>query len=201
MVFLGGNFVKSLAVFCGSRTGASDVYIEGAKKLGQELAKRKIQLIYGGSSVGMMGAVADAVLETGGEVIGVMPDFLDDRERSHKNLTDLIIVGSMHERKAKMSDLADGFMALPGGPGTLEEFFEIFTWAQLGLHQKPIGFLNINHYFDPLITLFDKMANEQFMDEKFRTMALVDVEPQGLLDQFHSYTPPEVKVYLKENRT
>ena len=194
-------FVKSLAVFCGSRIGASGVYIEVAKKLGQELAKRQITLIYGGSSVGMMGAVANAVLESGGQVIGVIPEFLDDKERSHKNLTELIIVDSMHERKTKMSDLADGFMALPGGPGTLEEFFEIFTWAQLGLHQKPIGLLNINHYFDLLISLFNQMANEQFMDEKFRSMALVDTEPQGLLDQFHSYTPPEVKVYLKKNRT
>lgn len=194
-------FVKNLAVFCGSRIGASDDYIEGAKKLGQELAKRQIRLIYGGSSMGMMGAVANAVLESGGQVIGVMPEFLDDKERSHKNLTELIIVGSMHERKTKMSDLADGFMALPGGPGTLEEFFEIFTWAQLGLHQKPIGFLNINHYFDLLISLFNQMANEKFMDEKFRSMALFDTEPQGLLDQFHSYTPPEVKVYLKKNRT
>jgi uncharacterized protein (TIGR00730 family) len=193
--------VKSLAVFCGSRIGASDVYIEGAKKLGQELAKRQIRLIYGGSSVGMMGAVANTMLESGGQVIGVMPEFLDDKERSHKNLTELIIVGSMHERKTKMSDLADGFMALPGGPGTLEEFFEIFTWAQLGLHQKPIGLLNINHYFDLLISLFNQIANEQFMDEKFRNMALVDTEPQGLLDQFHSYTPPKVKVYLNENRT
>jgi uncharacterized protein (TIGR00730 family) len=193
--------VKSLAVFCGSRVGASDVYIEGAKKLGQELAKRQIQLVYGGSSVGIMGAVANAVLESGGQVIGVMPEFLDDKERSHKHLTNLIIVGSMHERKTKMSDLADGFIALPGGPGTLEEFFEIFTWAQLGLHQKPIGLLNIHHYFDLLISLFDQMADEQFMDEKFRSMALVDTEPQGLLDQFHSYMPPEVKVYLKKNRT
>jgi uncharacterized protein (TIGR00730 family) len=193
--------MKSLAVFCGSRIGASRVYIEVAKKLGQELAKRQITLIYGGSSVGMMGAVANAVLESGGQVIGVIPEFLDDKERSHKNLTELIIVGSMHERKTKMSDLADGFMALPGGPGTLEEFFEIFTWAQLGLHQKPIGLLNIHHYFDLLISLFNQMANEQFMDEKFRSMALVDTEPQGLLDQFHSYTPPEVIVYLKENRT
>jgi uncharacterized protein (TIGR00730 family) len=193
--------MKSLAVFCGSRIGASGVYIEVAKKLGQELAKRQITLIYGGSSVGMMGAVANAVLESGGQVIGVIPEFLDDKERSHKNLTELIIVGSMHERKTKMSDLADGFMALPGGPGTLEEFFEIFTWAQLGLHQKPIGLLNIHHYFDLLISLFNQMANEQFMDEKFRSMALVDTEPQGLLDQFHSYTPPEVIVYLKENRT
>lgn len=138
--------MKRLAIFCGSSNGASDVYIEGAKKLGKELAKRNITLVYGGASVGVMGAVANAVLEEGGYVIGVMPSFLEKREISHQNLSELIVVDSMHERKAKMADLADGFIALPGGPGTLEEFFEVFTWAQLGLHRKPCGLLNINHY-------------------------------------------------------
>ncbi len=193
--------MKSLAVFCGSRNGASDVYVEGAKKLGRELANRKITLVYGGSSVGMMGAVADSVLESGGQVIGVMPSFLDHKERSHKNLSELIIVDSMHERKAKMSDLAEGFMALPGGPGTLEEFFEIFTWAQLGLHQKPLGLLNINHYFDPLVVLFNHITDEQFMDEKYRSFALVDDDANGLLDQFIQFEPPTVKTYMTEKQT
>jgi uncharacterized protein (TIGR00730 family) len=193
--------VKSLAVFCGSRNGASGVYVEGAKKLGRELADRKITLVYGGSSVGMMGAVADSVLESGGQVIGVMPSFLDHKERSHKNLSELIIVDSMHERKAKMSDLAEGFMALPGGPGTLEEFFEIFTWAQLGLHQKPLGLLNINHYFDPLVALFNHITDEQFMDEKYRSFALVDDDSNGLLDQFIQFEPPTVKTYMTEKQT
>ncbi|WP_338448028.1 TIGR00730 family Rossman fold protein [Niallia oryzisoli] len=179
--------MKGLAVFCGSRNGASDVYIEGAKKLGKELAKRSTTLIYGGSSVGMMGAVADSALEAGGRVIGVMPRFLDNRERSHKHLTELIIVESMHERKAKMIELADGFIAMPGGPGTLEEFFEIFTWAQVGLHQKPIGLLNINQYFDPIVDLFNHMADEHFMDEKFRTLALIDEKASSLLDQFSHF--------------
>jgi len=193
--------LKSLAVFCGSRNGASDVYIEGAKKLGIELAKRKITLVYGGSSVGIMGAVADSVLEAGGKVIGVMPGFLDNKERSHKNLSELIIVDSMHERKAKMSELADGFMALPGGPGTLEEFFEIFTWAQLGLHQKPLGLLNINHYYDPLVVLFNHMTNEQFMDEKYRSFALIDIDANSLLDQFINFQPPTVKKYMTADQT
>ena len=193
--------MKCLAVFCGSHIGASGAYLEGAKKLGKELACRNISLVYGGSSVGIMGAVANSVLEENGQVIGVMPDFLDNKERSHKNLSELIIVGSMHERKAKMSELADGFMALPGGPGTLEEFFEIFTWAQLGLHRKPLGILNINHYYDPLVALFNHMADEQFMDEKFRSMTMVDVEPAGLLDQFNQYKPPAVKTYMTKNRT
>ena len=193
--------MKSLAVFCGSRTGASDIYIEEAKKFGKELAQRKITLIYGGSSVGMMGAVANSIIEAGGNVIGVMPKFLDQKERSHHNLSELIIVDSMHERKAKMSDLADGFIALPGGPGTLEEFFEIFTWAQLGLHQKPLGLLNINHYFDPLVDLFNHMTNEKFMEEKHRSMALVDDDAKGLIDQFFEFKPPIVKTYITEQQT
>lgn len=193
--------MKTLAVFCGSSNGASDIYVEVAKKLGKELAKRDITLVYGGASVGVMGAVADAVLEAGGKVIGVMPSFLEKREISHKNLTELIVVDSMHDRKEKMAELADGFMALPGGPGTLEEFFEIFTWAQLGLHQKPCGLLNINHYYDPLIALFNHMSDEQFLHEKYRTMALVDIEPSGLLDQFNSYEAPTVKSYIIEKQT
>ena len=137
MVFIRGRkIVKSIAVFCGASKGASDIYIESAKIFGTELAKRNITLVYGGSSIGMMGAVADSVLTGGGKVIGVMPDFLDKKEVTHRKLSELIIVESMHERKAKMSDLSDGFIALPGGPGTLEEFFEMFTWAQLGSPPK-----------------------------------------------------------------
>ncbi|GAB1786479.1 MULTISPECIES: LOG family protein [Priestia] len=188
--------MKRIAVFCGSSNGASDLYIQGAKDLGKELAKRNISLVYGGASVGVMGAVADAVLEAGGHVIGVMPTFLEEREISHKNLSELIVVESMHERKAKMAELVDGFITLPGGPGTLEEFFEIFTWAQLGLHQKPCGLLNINDYYTPLISLFNHMTEEQFLQEKYRSMALVDTEPQGLLDQFNTYQPPSVKTYI-----
>ncbi|KON70736.1 lysine decarboxylase [Peribacillus butanolivorans] len=193
--------MKTLAVFCGSSKGASNVYLEAAKKLGKELAKRHITLVYGGACVGIMGAVADSVLEAGGKVIGVMPSFLEKREISHKNLTELIVVDSMHERKAKMAELADGFIALPGGPGTLEEFFEIFTWAQLGLHHKPCGLLNINHYYDPLVALFNHMSDEQFLHEKYRSMALVDVEPNGLLDQFNTYEPPTVKSFITEKQT
>ncbi|MCM3537343.1 TIGR00730 family Rossman fold protein [Priestia endophytica] len=190
--------MKRIAVFCGSSNGATDLYIKGAKKLGEELARRNISLVYGGASVGVMGAVADAVLESGGHVIGVMPAFLEEREIAHKNVSELIVVESMHERKAKMAELADGFIALPGGPGTLEEFFEIFTWAQLGLHQKPCGLLNINEYYTPLVSLFNHMTEEQFLQEKYRAMALVDTEPQGLLDQFNTYQPPSVKTYITE---
>lgn len=190
--------MKRLAVFCGSSNGATDFYIKEAKKLGEELARRNISLVYGGASVGVMGAIADSVLESGGHVVGVMPAFLEAREIAHKNVSELIVVESMHERKAKMAELADGFIALPGGPGTLEEFFEIFTWAQLGLHQKPCGLLNINEYYTPLISLFNHMTEEQFLQEKYRAMALVDTEPQGLLDQFNTYQPPSVKTYITE---
>ncbi|QTD41866.1 TIGR00730 family Rossman fold protein [Sporosarcina sp. Te-1] len=192
--------MKSIAVFCGSSRGASEVYIEKAKGFGKELAKRNITLVYGGASVGVMGAVADAVLAEGGQVIGIMPSFLEQREISHKSLSKMIVVDSMHERKATMAELADGFVALPGGPGTLEEFFEIFTWAQLGLHQKPCGLLNINHYFDPLVELFYHMTKEQFLHEKYRSMALVDDEPSRLLEKFNSYEPPAIKTYINEKQ-
>ncbi|UOQ94787.1 TIGR00730 family Rossman fold protein [Halobacillus shinanisalinarum] len=188
--------MKKIAVFCGSSPGASDAYIEGAKKLGKEMVKRDITLVYGGASVGMMGALADTILEEGGHVIGVMPDFLEKREIAHKDLTELIVVGSMHERKTKMSDLADGFIALPGGPGTMEEYFEIFTWAQLGLHQKPCGLLNVNRYFDPLLALFKHMTKEQFLNEKYLSIALSEPNPSSLLDHFYSYEPPKVKTYI-----
>ncbi len=192
--------MKSIAVFCGASKGASDIYIESAKNFGTELAKRNITLVYGGSSIGMMGAVADSVLAGGGKVIGVMPDFLDKKEVTHRKLSELIIVESMHERKARMSDLSDGFIALPGGPGTLEEFFEMFTWAQLGLHQKPLGLLNINHYYDPLIALFNHMADEQFLLEKYRKMALVDKEAGALLEKLKQYQPPVLNTYMNEEQ-
>ncbi|MGI8387664.1 TIGR00730 family Rossman fold protein [Robertmurraya sp. P23] len=187
--------MKSIAVYCGSSKGSSSKYIEEAKKLGEELAKRNITLIYGGSSIGLMGAVADSVLAMGGKAIGVMPRFLDNREISHKSLSELLVVETMHERKAKMVELADGFIALPGGAGTMEEFFEVYTWAQVGLHKKPIGLLNTNRYYDPLIALLNHMNKEQFLQDQYRSMALIDEHPAGLLDQFRNYESPPVKTY------
>lgn len=192
--------MRKIAVFCGSSDGTSVEYKEAAKRLGQELARRNIGLVYGGASVGVMGAIADAVLENGGHVTGIMPRFLEEREISHKGLTELIVVESMHERKAKMAELADGFIMLPGGPGTLEEFFEIFTWAQLGLHQKPFGFLNVNRYYDPLLTLFDHMVKEGFLQEKYRGLAIFTEDIGELLQLFHTYEPPAIKTYLQGNR-
>ncbi|WJH35513.1 TIGR00730 family Rossman fold protein [Paenibacillus aurantius] len=193
--------MKSIAVFCGSSEGASSIYKENALKLGQELAKQQITLIYGGANVGLMGIVANAALEHGGSVIGVLPQFLQNREIAHTGLTELIMVDSMHERKAKMAELADGFIALPGGPGTLEEYFEIFTWGQLGLHQKPCGLLNINQYFDPLVSMFDAMERDHFMQSKYRAMVITDNTPEGILKQFSIYKAPSVKTYLTEQRT
>lgn len=192
--------MKKIAVFCGSSFGAKDVYKEGAIALGKELAARGLSLVYGGSSVGLMGAVADAVLEEGGQVIGVLPVFLQDREIAHRNLSELIIVDTMHERKAKMAEIADGFIVLPGGAGTMDEFFEIFTWGQLGLHRKPCGLLNLGGYYDLLIELFNHMTDEQFIQEKFRSMVLSDITPGGLLDQFRTYEPPTVKTFLKSEK-
>lgn len=193
--------MKRLAVFCGSSIGASKEYQEGAIQLGKELAKRDITLVYGGASVGMMGDLADATLAGGGDVIGVIPKMLEDREIAHPDLTRLFVVESMHERKAKMAELADGFIALPGGSGTLEEFLEIITWAQLGLHQKPCGLLNIKEYYNPLISLFHHMADQQFLHEQYRSMAFVDARPGQLIDQFHNYQPPGVKSFGGERQT
>lgn len=196
-LFRGGMIVKRLAVFCGSSNGATEAYKEGAVQLGKQLAERNITLVYGGASVGMMGTVADTVLKEGGNVIGVIPKLLEEREIAHQHLTELHTVNTMHERKAKMADLADGFIALPGGPGTLEEFFEIFTWAQIGLHKKPLGLLNINNYYHPLIHMLDHMVEQQFLQEKYRSLAILDSNPKTLIDKFSIYEPPAVKSYMK----
>jgi uncharacterized protein (TIGR00730 family) len=187
--------MNSIAVFCGSSIGASDAYREGAIQLGKELAKRQITLIYGGASVGIMATVADTVLQEGGKVIGVIPTLLEEREIAHQQLTELIVVNTMHERKSKMMELADGFIALPGGPGTLEEFFEVFTWNQIGLIQKPCAIFNIEQYFDLLISFFDHMQQEQFLKAQYREALIVDGNAAALLDQCQSFVPPAIKTY------
>ncbi|NWQ39727.1 TIGR00730 family Rossman fold protein [Bacillus sp. EB106-08-02-XG196] len=187
--------MKRVAVYCGSSLGASEAYKTGAIQLGKELAKRNITLVYGGSSIGLMGAVADTVLNEGGHAIGVIPKILEEREISHKGLTELITVDTMHERKAKMAELVDGFVVMPGGTGTLEEFFEVFTWGQIGLHKKPCGLLNINRYYDPLIRLFEHMIDQKFLQEKFGSMAIIEEEPAALLDKFLIYEAPSVKAF------
>ncbi len=193
--------MNRLAVFCGSKDGAHPVFREAAEKLGLALAAHGIGLVYGGSRVGTMGAVADATLAAQGQAIGVLPHFLQEKELAHPGLTELHLVHSMHERKAKMSELADGFIILPGGPGTMEEFFEVFTWAQLGLHEKPCGVLNIDGYYDPLIALFDTMERQGFLIPEHRAMLIVESDPDRLLERFAIYEAPRVKTYMDRSQT
>lgn len=193
--------MKKLAVFCGSKDGATPIFREAATTLGTALAQQKLDLVYGGSRVGTMGAVADAVLAANGQAIGVLPHFLQEKEIAHPDLTELHLVESMHDRKAKMAELADGFIILPGGPGTMEEFFEVFTWAQLGLHEKPCGILNIDGYYDPLVTLFQQMETQGFLIPEHAAMLLVESEPERLLERFRTYTAPHVKTYMNTKQT
>ncbi|EPU3933723.1 TIGR00730 family Rossman fold protein [Morganella morganii] len=187
--------IKRIAVYCGSAAGASEIYRLEAVKFARILVEQGITLVYGGASVGIMGTVADTVLREGGKAIGVIPALLEGREIAHKNLTELHRVSTMHERKSKMIELADGFVALPGGFGTLEEFAEVFTWSQIGLHQKPVGLMNINNYYDPLLSLISKMTDEQFMQEKYRHMAIVETDGNTLIRRFRDYEAPAVKTY------
>ncbi len=184
--------MKRICVFCGSSPGASPEYMQAARDLAGELAKRKIGLGYGGARVGIMGEIAASMLQMDGEVIGVIPAGLVEREVAFTGLSDLRVVNSMHERKALMVELADGFIALPGGLGTLEEFFEVLTWAQLGMHQKPCGLLNVCQYYSPLMNFMDHAVNQQFVEAEHRAMLLLDENPAGLLDQFARYQPPTV---------
>lgn len=187
--------IKSVAVYCGSSMGTNEIYQKQAIEFAKELVKRDIALVYGGASVGLMGTVADTVLSLGGKAIGVIPSLLEEREISHKNLTELYRVDTMHQRKSKMIELADGFVAMPGGYGTLEEYSEVFTWSQIGLHTKPCALFNINNYWQPLIDMTNKMADEGFLHEKYRHMAIVESSPASLLDQFETYIAPPVKTY------
>lgn len=184
--------MQRICVFAGSNRGARPEYAQAAHSLGQELVRRGIGLVYGGASVGLMGIVADSVLTGGGEVIGVIPHALVRKEVGHKNLTKLHEVSGMHERKAMMADLADGFIALPGGFGTFDELFEIVTWAQLGLHQKPIGLVNSANYFDPVLQLLQHAATEGFLQVSRLDLLLLEAEPGQLLDRFANYIPAPV---------
>jgi uncharacterized protein (TIGR00730 family) len=185
-----------LCIFAGSAAGTNPNYLRDARKIGALLAGRKIGLVYGGASVGLMGAAADAALEAGGEVIGVIPKSLVAREVAHKKLPDLRIVNSMHERKATMAQLSDGFIAIPGGIGTLEELFEIWTWAQLGEHEKPCALLNTDNYYAPLLSFLDKVVSDGFLKPAHREMLLVDSDPDRLLDRLNTYVPPIVVKWI-----
>ncbi|MGD9212438.1 MAG: TIGR00730 family Rossman fold protein [Desulfobacteraceae bacterium] len=188
--------MKRICVFCGSNSGIRTEYRKAAKKLGQILVSKNFGLVYGGASVGIMAVVADTVLAKGGEVIGVMPQFLVEKEVAHKNLSDLRIVDSMHARKLLMAELSDGFIAMPGGFGTFDEFFEVLTWGQLRMHNKPCGILNTCQYYSHLLNFLDYAVTEKFIGPPHRSMILVDENPQTLLEKFETYQPPDVKKWL-----
>jgi uncharacterized protein (TIGR00730 family) len=179
-----------ICVFCGSASGRAPTYTAAARELGQLLAKRGIGLVYGGGNVGLMGELADAVLDAGGRAIGVIPQQLVDREIAHGGLTELHVVENLHQRKALMAELADAFLTLPGGVGTMEELFEVWSWGRLGLHSKPCGLLNVNGYFDSLRTLTDQMVTEGFLEPVHRELLLIEEQPSVLLDRLVAYATP-----------
>ncbi|MFO0946487.1 MAG: TIGR00730 family Rossman fold protein [Planctomycetota bacterium] len=193
--------MRRVCVFCGSSFGKSPKFKEAAVILGRALAGRRLELVYGGGNVGLMGVVADAVLEAGGHVIGVIPEALAAKEVAHRQLPDLRIVGSMHERKAIMADLSDGFIALPGGMGTLEELCEILTWSQLGMHDKPCGVLNIDGYYDRFLDFLDHAVGEQLLKQKHRDLVLVHTEADGLLDLFSHFRKPKVEKWINRGQS
>lgn len=188
--------MKRVCVFCGSSSGARPVYAGAAREVGTMLAERGTGLVYGGGKVGLMGAVADAALAAGGEVIGVIPRALLEKEIGHDRLTELHVVGTMHERKMLMADLSDGFLTLPGGYGTLEEFCEVLSWAQLSIHEKPCGLLNVAGYFDSLAAFFDETVSEGFVGAEHRGFVLQDDDPGPLLDAMTRYEPPRTKKWI-----
>ena len=193
--------MKMICVYCGSNPGRLPDYRQSARLLGYEMAARGLGLVYGGASVGVMGAVADAMLERGGQVIGVIPTSLATRELAHQGLDELIVVGSMHERKAKMAELSDGFVALPGGWGTIEEIFEMLTWAQLGFHEKPCGLLNVASYYDHLFAFLEYAIEQRFVKEEYRPMIMMDRAPAALLDLFERYRAPKVRKWIGPEET
>jgi uncharacterized protein (TIGR00730 family) len=182
--------MKRICVFCGSQVGTNPLYRQAAQELGHLLVQRGYGLVYGGGHVGLMGVIADAVLQGGGEVIGVIPEAMVARELAHRGVTQLYVVASMHERKARMAELAEAFIALPGGYGTLEEFFEVVTWAQLGIHRKPIGLLNVAGYFDALATLVEHAITEGFIRPEHRQLVVLAEHPHALLETLTHHTVP-----------
>jgi len=183
--------MKRICVFCGTNPGSRPEYGAAARRLGKILAEQGIELVYGGASVGIMGELADSVHEHGGHVTGIIPQQLVEKEAAHTGIPNLIVVASMHQRKSQMADMSDGFIALPGGIGTLEGLFEILTWAQLGIHAKPSGILNVEGYFDGLTGFLDHAVREGFLTEEHRQAIIVESDPVRLLQRMHAYTPPE----------
>ncbi|QPK64755.1 TIGR00730 family Rossman fold protein [Methylomonas sp. LL1] len=193
--------INSICVYCGSSPGRQEAYASAASRLAESLVSRDIRLVYGGAGIGLMGMVADRVLALGGQAVGVIPKALAHKEVAHHHLTELHVTHSMHERKMLMAELADGFIALPGGIGTLEELFEIWTWAQLGFHSKPCGLLNVAGYYDGLIGFLDHMLSEQFVKQSQHAMLMVETDPDALLDRYADYRPPAVKHWVGKDET
>lgn len=193
--------IRSLCVFCGSSFGRDPIYRDVAQQVGRLLATHGITLVYGGGDVGLMGSVADAAMAEGGTVIGVIPQSLADREVAHHGITDLRVVGSMHERKAMMAELSDGFVALPGGFGTFEEFCEIITWAQLGLHTKPCALLNVAGYFDPLLKQFDDGVRQEFIRPEYRRLVLSATDVGELLNELENYVSPVSNQWIDRSQS
>ena len=192
--------MKRITIFCGSSTGNKDIFKDKASLLGKALVKRNIDLVYGGARVGMMGILADAVLQQGGKVYGVLPGFLQKKELAHQRLTELILVDTMHERKMKMNELCDGVLALPGGFGTLEELFEMLTWGQLGLHKKPVGLLNIAGFYDSLNAMTNTMVENGFLKPANKDMLLVDEDIERILDKMENYRAPAIEKWLEPEK-
>src|SRR5579863_4621919 len=188
--------LRRVCVFCGSKSGVSHAYRDAAAALGAEFVNRNMGLVFGGGSVGLMGVIADAVLDAGGEVVGVIPDALATKELLHVRVSDMRRVRDMHERKAVMAELADAFIALPGGFGTFEELFEVITWAQLGFHRKNIGLLNVDGYFDPLVELVDHAIRAEFIKSSHRDLIVLEREPALLLDRLATHQMPQVRRWL-----
>jgi uncharacterized protein (TIGR00730 family) len=193
--------LRSLCVFCGSSVGSKPAFIGAAIGLGKVMAEQNIQLVYGGGRVGLMGAIADSVLNNGGRVIGVIPQHLVDREVAHQGLTELRIVSSMHERKALMAELSDAFVAMPGGLGTLEEFFEVWTWGQLGLHRKPYALLNVNGFYDPLVQFIDQLVEQKFVKPEHRKMLIVESDVAMLPVRLSGHRTPAVHKWIDSGTT
>ncbi|HTL80374.1 MAG TPA: TIGR00730 family Rossman fold protein [Bacteroidia bacterium] len=190
--------IRSILVYCGSASGENPVYRNAAEELGKYLAEKKIKLVYGGGSIGLMGIVADAVLKNGGEVTGVIPGFLNVKEVRHQGLTEMHVVKSMHERKSLMESLADGAIALPGGFGTMDEFFEMLTWSQLGLHNKPLGILNVNSFYDHFLAQLDVMVKEKFLSERNRALVLEGKNVLELMNKIQNTIPVAEKKWLEK---
>lgn len=190
--------MKRICVYCGSNPGSRPEYLAAATELGKLLAVMDVEIVYGGAEVGLMGAVATAAIHHGGKVTGVIPEYFADKV-AQNNLSELHVVPTMHDRKTKMFDLSDGFIALPGGMGTIEEAFEVLTWAQLGFHEKPCGMLNICGYFDSILDFLDHSVSQQFVRPAHRDMVLVDHHPEGLLMQFESYKAPRIQKWMHAN--